>query len=235
MTDVATPPPATEQRACPRCGAALAPDQEWCLSCGTAVGTQVAPTPRWRLPVVLVSTLLALIAAALILALVELGGDPQPVAKAPTNEPTATPAVPPEEGASPAETVAPTPTVTPAPEGTTPDDGSGPDPGTPEAEGTLPGAPGAEPAPTDGGLATWPEGKRAWTVVLASTSSRAEAEKKAEDAGGGDVGVLKSDDYSSLRKGYWVVFAGQYPSQGAAQSAAEGQGGGAYARRVVPR
>ena len=71
--------------------------------------------------------------------------------------------------------------------------------------------------------------------MIASTSSRAEAQKKAEDAGGGDVGVLKSDDYSSLRKGYWVVFAGQYPSQDAAQTAAGDRGGGAYARRVVPR
>ncbi len=228
MTEVATPPPATaQQRACPRCGASLAPDQEWCLSCGNAVGTEVAPTPRWRLPVALVGALLALIVAALVLALVELGGDPQPVAQPPNAEPTATPAVPPEEGgAAPAETVAPTPTATPgetpAPEGTLPNDGSGPDPGTAEAEGA-------------GGLATWPDGERAWTVVIASTSSRAEAQKKAEEAGGGDVGVLKSDDYSSLRKGYWVVFAGQYPSQDAAQAAAGDRGGGAYARRVVPR
>ena len=73
-----------QQRACPRCGAQLAPDQEWCLSCGTAVGTRIAPTPRWRLPIVLVGTVLALLVAALVLSLVELGGDPQPVAKAPT-------------------------------------------------------------------------------------------------------------------------------------------------------
>jgi hypothetical protein len=149
------------------------------------------------------------------------------VAQPPSAEPTATPSVPPEEGAAPpAETVAPVPTATPgetpAPEGTLPNDGSGPDPGSAEAEQA-------------GGLATWPAGERAWTVVIASTTSRAEAEKKAEEAGGGDVGVLKSDDYSSLRKGYWVVFAGQYPSQSAAQTAAEGRGGGAYARRVVPR
>jgi hypothetical protein len=70
--------------------------------------------------------------------------------------------------------------------------------------------------------------------VIASTGSRAEAEKKAR-AAGADAGVLHSDDFSSLRKGYWVVFAGQYPDQKAAQSAAEGKGGDAYARRVVPR
>ena len=124
MTEVATPPPATE-RACPRCGASLAPDQEWCLSCGTAVRTRIAPTPRWRVPVVLVGTLLALIAAALILALVELSGDPQPVAKAPSTTPTATPAgAPADDGGSAAPVVGETPTpaptavpsVTPTPE-----------------------------------------------------------------------------------------------------------------------
>jgi hypothetical protein len=47
--------------------------------------------------------------------------------------------------------------------------------------------------------------------------------------------VLHSDDFSSLRKGYWVVFAGQYPDQKAAQAAAKSRGGDAYARRVVPR
>jgi hypothetical protein len=232
VTEVATPPPATEQRACPRCGSGLAPDQEWCLNCGAGVGTQIAPTPRWRGPIVLVGVVLALLAAALILALAELAKDPQPVATQPTGQPTATPAGAPDDGAAtPAPTVAPTPpaAVTPAgPEGQ-PGDGSGPDPGTPEAENAQPPAGGAS------ALATWPAGKTAWTVVLASTPSRAEARRKARAAGGGDVGVLDSDEFSSLRRGYWVVFAGEYPSRNAAETAAETRGSGAYARRVVPR
>jgi septal ring-binding cell division protein DamX len=114
------------------------------------------------------------------------------------------------------------PSVTPAPS-TTPDAGSTPTPGAT----TTPGATGA--------LATWPSGKTGWTAVLASTSSRSEAEKKAQAAGGGEVGVLHSDDFTSLRKGYWVVFSGQYDSRSAAESAANGAGGGAYARRIVPR
>ena len=52
---------------------------------------------------------------------------------------------------------------------------------------------------------------------------------------GAGAGVLHSDDFSSLRKGYWVVFSGQYPDQKAAQDAAQGKGGDAYAREVVPR
>ena len=242
MTEVATPPPAVETRACPRCGAELAPDQEWCLSCGNAVGTRIAPTPRWKLPVILVGTVLALLLAALVLSLVELGGDPQPVAKQPTPRATPTPSAAPDDGTAAASpTTAPQPSpeagTTPAP-GATPAPGSTPAPGA-ESEGPLDAipTPGGTTAPGDtgsGGLPSWPDGKTAWTVIIASTGSRAEAEKKAR-AAGADAGVLKSDDFSSLRKGYWVVFAGQYANQKAAQDAAEGKGGDAYARRVVPR
>jgi RNA polymerase subunit RPABC4/transcription elongation factor Spt4 len=193
-----SPEPATE-RACPRCGAPLAPDQEWCLSCGTAVGTRIASTPAWRGPVAIVAVLLGLLVAALLLALVELAGDPQPVAKAPraTPAPATTPAAP----ASPA---------TPAPAPATP-------PGTPAA---------------------WPQGRTAWTVVLASTHSQAQARRRARRFGadGAPVGVLRSDEYSSLAEGFWVVFSGQYETRAAAAEAAAGfVGKRAYARRVVPR
>jgi hypothetical protein len=237
VTEVQTSPPAVETRACPRCGAELAPDQEWCLSCGNAVGTRVAPTPRWKLPVFLVAAVLTLLLAALVLSLVELGGDPQPVAKQPAAGATPTPSAAPDDGTAAASpTTAPQPSATPeAAPGATPAPGA-------ESEGPLDAipTPGGTTAPGDtggtgtGGLASWPDGKTAWTVIIASTGSRAEAEKKAR-AAGADAGVLHSDDFSSLRKGYWVVFAGQYPNQKAAQSAAEGKGGDAYARRVVPR
>ena len=70
--------------------------------------------------------------------------------------------------------------------------------------------------------------------MLASPRSRTEAERKARAAGSG-AGVLRSDDYSSLRKGYWVVFSGQYDSRKAAEAAAKSAGSGAYAREIVPR
>jgi hypothetical protein len=244
----ATPPPAVQTRTCPRCGAALAPDQEWCLGCGNAVATRVAPTPRWKLPVALVAGILALLAGALVLSLVELSRDPQPVAnKEQTAAATPTPSAAPDDGAAAAPTTEPGATATPANgDGVTTvpaDPNANAVPGAPEDEGdaqpiptpgnTPPGNSGADPG-SSGGLASWPEGETAWTVVIASTTSRADAEKKAR-AAGADAGVLKSDDFSSLREGYWVVFSGQYDSRSAAQSAAEGQGGDAYARRVVPR
>ena len=188
---------------------------------------------------VLVGTVLALLVAALVLSLVELGGDPQPVAKAPDprrdGDPRRRarrrrrrrrahhdrPAADARGGrhAGPGATPRP-PTPAPGAEPRRAD-------AIPTPGGTTPGA-GAAASPS------WPEGKTAWTVIIASTGSRAEAEKKAR-AAGADAGVLNSDDFSSLRKGYWVVFAGQYANEQAAQSAAEGKGGDAYARRVVPR
>jgi hypothetical protein len=52
------------------------------------------------------------------------------------------------------------------------------------------------------------------------------------------VGVLRSDDFGTLRKGYFVVFSGQYDTQSAAQRAADGlrtSAPGAYARYVAPQ
>ena len=74
--------------------------------------------------------------------------------------------------------------------------------------------------------------------MLASTGSRGSAESKARDAvkRGIPAGVLRSDDYSSLKPGFWVVFAGQYPTSEAAEEDIEkyaGMGfGGGYPRQV---
>ncbi len=226
MTEVAEPPPATE-RACLRCGAPLGEDQDWCLNCGTAVGTRVAPTPRWRGPVALVGSLLAALALALALALVELSGDPQPVA---TTQPTPAPAATAIPTPAPTAVAGTTPTPTPLP-------GATPSPTPSPANGATP-LPSATPSTTGSAIAQWPAGRTAYTVVIASNPSRAQAEQRARkeaSQGGGEVGVLHSDDYSSLRKGYWVVFSGQYPSRQQAADAAQSRGSEAYARRVVPR
>lgn len=50
---------------CPRCGAQVAGDQDWCLSCGAAARTRLAPTPNWRTPL----TVLGLVATAALLAM----------------------------------------------------------------------------------------------------------------------------------------------------------------------
>ena len=216
MSAVETPPPPApgiQQRRCPRCGAALTGEQEWCLECGAGVGATVAGAPAWRGPVALVAVLLAVAAIALVLALVELAGDPEqvtPQAAAPTPAPTAAATVTPDST-----------TITPDPAATIPpasDDGTGTT--TPE-------------------IAEWPAGKDAWTIVLESSSTEAAATARAQEliGQGVPVGLLNSDEYPSLEPGRWVVFSGQYDAQRAADQGLtdlSDQVEGAYVRRVSP-
>jgi predicted nucleic acid-binding Zn ribbon protein len=59
---------------CPICGAPLREDQDWCLRCGTAARTRLAPVPRWRPLVVGIAVVALLSIAGLAVALVELAG-----------------------------------------------------------------------------------------------------------------------------------------------------------------
>jgi stage II sporulation protein D len=105
--------------------------------------------------------------------------------------------------------------------------------------GGVPG-PGDETAARTS-LSDWPSGQRGWTVVLqavpfsAGEAAAKSLESKARGAGLARVGVLVSDDFSSLRPGYRVVFSGVYGSPGAAQSAARAAAHAfaqAYARAI---
>lgn len=90
---------------------------------------------------------------------------------------------------------------------------------------------------------SWPDGVNAWTVVLASEATRGLAEAAVEKAKrvasrGLNIGVLHSDDYVSLRPGYWIAFAGQFDSVDEAQQAADryrGQFPSTYQRFVEER
>ena len=73
-------------------------------------------------------------------------------------------------------------------------------------------------------LEPWPAGTRAWTNILISipkVEGRDAAVARAEQArqkGLRRVGVLDSSLYASLHPGYWIVFAGVYPSEPEATS-----------------
>jgi hypothetical protein len=258
MSTTETPPTEEPQAlACPRCGAVLREDQDWCLMCGAAVTTHVAGAPGWRTPVAIVGVVLLLAAAGLLVAFLELSDDSTRVANAPTATPTAivtptptpTPSATPSPVATPSITPGPsvTPSSTPA---TSPTPPAAISPGASTTPGKVP-SPARSPTPfpstspatggttTGGTVASWPSGKSAWTVILKSASSKADADKRAKElqAQGKSVGVLNSSDYSSLRKGYWVVFSGQYEKKEDAQSAANGFKSTvpeAYARFVKP-
>ena len=217
MSSVETPPPPTPvERRCPRCGAQLSAEQEWCLDCGAAVGTRIAEPRGWRASVAVVGVLLALALIAVVLAIVELSRDAegvQEVAATPTPTATVTPTPSAEPGATPSPEATPSATPSPEPEGGT----------------------------TSPGLAEWPDGKTAWTVVLNSSGTREDAERLAGELaakGVPEVGVLDSDDFESLGPDSFVVFSGTYDSEAEAQEAlakVRDQAGGGSARRIVPK
>src|SRR3954469_18383241 len=120
MSTMQSPPPGSPvpagppQRPCPRCGSTLAPDQEWCLACGAAAGTEVVEARGWRVPIYLGGGLVALAVLGVVLAIAALSGDKEGAKNA---TPTPAASVPP--GATPAPTSA-LPTITPAPTTSTP-------------------------------------------------------------------------------------------------------------------
>jgi len=94
------------------------------------------------------------------------------------------------------------------------------------------------PSGSTTGDAEWPAGKEGWTVVLVTAPSEDDAKSKAEDfAGQGieGVGVLDTNDFSSLKDGSFVVFAGQFDTQAQAADALDKvDAQDAYIRHIVP-
>jgi predicted nucleic acid-binding Zn ribbon protein len=233
-------PGAPPERHCRRCGATLGPEQDWCLACGAAASTEVARPRGWRLPLVLAAAVVVLAIAAAILAIAELSKGPARVTQAPTATPTPTTAV----GASPTpfpNTGAPENEGDQPPAGTTVTPTATPGGGGAIAPGATPSAtPSVSPSPTPTATSTfadWPAGRSAWTIVLKSASSKSAAESAARNlqSAGDSVGILHSDDHSSLKPGFWVVFSGQYDSKKAAEngmSSLPSKPADAYVRRV---
>lgn len=223
-----------DDRRCPRCSAPYAEGQEYCLECGERLPRRSGVVARlgsgwrrrlgwypgdWVWP-----ALLALLVAA-------VAGIASSVWLAGTTSSAVNTLVRTQVGPSVAivtqtapEPTTPTATVTP-PTGTTP--------------ATTTAKP--KPAPT---LTSWPAGRGGWTIVLDSvpaTNGRAGAVGEAKQAlrlGLKQVGVLDSAQFSSLHPGYFVVFAGIYSTEAAAQSHiidAHRRGYAApYPRRIVP-
>jgi septal ring-binding cell division protein DamX len=213
--DAPIPPPAAPERRCPRCGSTLSPDQEWCLSCGAAADTEIVEARGWRVPIYLSTGLAALALLGIILVIVALSGGPK-VSPTPTPSPAPTNAAP-----APTATVSPVPTATvsPAPTGS-PSTSATPSPTeNPTETPSVSPSPTStvSPTPTTSGSSSFPgwTGGDGWTIIIESATSQSKAEKVATSAQnkGQTVGILKSDDYSSLNPGYWVVFSGTYTSK----------------------
>lgn len=212
--------PATE-RECPRCGSTAGPLQEYCLECGARLPPDpVAGPPRRRIASaatwpLLVSGVIALLAAALVVAVQLTTDDDRPdLVVATTEQPELPEPTPPPE---------PVPTTVPEP------------PAPPPTQ-TQP--------PAQNRVVSWPEGRRGWTVVIASlpeSQGRQAATAKAREAlqsGLPQAGVLVSSRFSSLHPGYLVVFSGVFEARAGAEeraSRARARGyGTAYAREIAP-
>jgi septal ring-binding cell division protein DamX len=248
-----TDPTPSEARApftCPRCAAPLREDQEWCLNCGAAARSRVAAPAGWRAPLAIAAAVLALVFAGLLAAFLAISDDSDELTRLAAQQSTSdlpagatpTPSPPPAAPAAPAATPAPsaTPGQTVPPATTDGESGTDALPGLDALPDEGEGDDGDDGATGGGAVGRWPSGRSAFTVVLLSSPTRAGARKRADElaAGGTDVGVLDSDDFKSLRGGYFVVFSGQYETREAAEQALDGISGdapGAYVRRVTPR
>lgn len=92
---------------CPRCGANVAPEQDWCLECGAPARTRLAPTPNWKAPIALVAVVVLLAGIALAFAFTSLTSDDGSVSAA-----TTAPAQPSETVTTQTVPVAPAATAT---------------------------------------------------------------------------------------------------------------------------
>jgi RNA polymerase subunit RPABC4/transcription elongation factor Spt4 len=125
--------PAPGDIACPRCGALVGSEQDWCLTCGAPARTRLAPTPNWRLPVAIVATVAAVALIALAVAFVQLTRNDNGVVDqsgATTPKTTAGATTPPPVATLPGTVTQPPAGTASTPAGTTTQGGAGTTTGT---------------------------------------------------------------------------------------------------------
>jgi hypothetical protein len=202
---------------CTNCGAPVDRRQLVCLNCGARVALR-EPTPWAREPVTILAAVLVLVivigAGLFGFAISELTSDDgdaptRAAAQSTTREPAGEAPAVVSGGEQPARTA----------EEPQPSRGSDPPEGL-----------GADRVPG------WPEGLRAHTVVLVTSSDRAAALNVAKQArsSGLEAGLIRSEPFD-LGSGLWIVYSGQFTTpEGAERQAAQlaERYPGAYPQRV---
>lgn len=236
----AAPPPPEESPPpqCHRCGAPHDPFQEYCLECGARL-TRPGAGSVWRRdtwtrdsPFWFWAAFLGLLAIALVTGAIVLAATGEDEEAAPTSAPGTTTLTDPATGVTteplPGTVTPPTLTGTTTgvtfPTTTTDPTATGfPTTGFTTTTGTTT-APTftttTQPTTTTGGsTATWPPGRTAYTVIVGSfreSRGRGPAETRAtqaRNAGLGQVGIIRSSDFSSLRPGWYAVFTGIFDAR----------------------
>jgi septal ring-binding cell division protein DamX len=170
------------------------------------MGLDYRRPPGWKLPVAIVVVVVAVLGAAFGLGLYTItNNSDEEVAKAGAGKPRPTPHKPAVKAKRHPAKAKAKPKAKPKRKRP-----AKPKPrAKPRGAAALPGVP------------TWPAGRDGYTVVLLSADNRSSARSFASTArqGGTRVGALRSNDYSSLEKGFWIVFSGFYPSRPLAERA----------------
>lgn len=186
---------------CPRCGAPRERRQEYCVECGLRL-----PSLRGSIPALRRAWLRSFswypgdwIWVALLMLLVAGAGGAAAIAfgAGPSSD-TSTTSVAPAPHAAPAQTA----------------------PLAKAGSSTQTTSPAAHK-----GRASWPAGRRGWTIVLFSypsttgTTAAYSTAARAGRQGLPEVGVLDSGRFASLHPGYYVVFTGVYSTAAEADAA----------------
>ena len=188
-------PRAPADTTCPSCEAPAERGQLVCLECGARLALDYRRPHGWKLPLAVIAGVVVISAAAFALALGRVSDDAESeVADAPATSKKREPGRAGRRGERRAR-------------------------GERARERRRPERRGAR---TDPRARSWPAGRDGFTVVLVSTEDRASARQFARSArqGGTPVGVLRSDDYPSLQRGFWIVFSGVYRTRAEADRAA---------------
>jgi septal ring-binding cell division protein DamX len=190
---------------CPTCGAPAERGQLVCLECGSRIALAYKRPPSWKLPIAIIVVVGALTIAGAVFAYEAIDDEAK-------HEVAATPLKPkkvaPKAKAKAKPKAEPKPAVT--------------------SEGLV----------AKGRLYSWPRDYKAFTVILLSSEDRASATAVANsvaDANDAKTGVIRSNDFVTLPKGFFVVFGGSYETRARADRAAARLGAkyqGAFAQLV---
>jgi septal ring-binding cell division protein DamX len=213
VADPAEQPERTLDSNCPTCGAPAERGQLVCLECGSRIALAYKRPPSWKLPIAIVVIVGVLAMAGAVLAYEAIDDEAkEEVANTPLKPKQASGVRPQASGAKDKPPAKAKPKAKAEPKAKA----------KPKAEAKPKPAASSEGLVAKGDLYTWPRDLGGFTVVLLSAEDRASATTFAQsvaEAKEAKTGVIRADDFQTLPKGFYVVFAGSYKTRARADRA----------------